>query len=198
MTISLLPLLLALPTARDWGSPSSSAREERIARAERWEHVRLALRSAAAHGYYVFDELITEGAGMIDFLAVGPVGAVVVVVRDEPGEVTGDVDGTLYLDARPFADDPKGQAAELTEDVNARLAGSDAEAFHVVCFTRAELFYVGDERDILRGVCPTWDLPLAFEEAEKEHIPADVAELADLIREAYGRPPFIVPEEGGP
>ena len=63
----------------------SKRREERIERARRKDLVRTALRSAAAHGYYIFDELLTEEAGMIDFLAVGPVGACVVVVRDEPG-----------------------------------------------------------------------------------------------------------------
>lgn len=193
----LLSLLLALPDGRDRDPSRSSARHERIARAERREHVRLALRSAAAHGYYVFDELMTEEVGMIDFLAVGPVGAVVIVVRDEPGEVTGDVDGALYLDARPFADDPRREATEQAKDVNTKFEGTGAEAFHVVCFTRAELYYVGDDRDVLRGVCPTWDLPLTVEEAEHEHTPADVEELADRIRAAYGRPPFVVPEEGG-
>jgi hypothetical protein len=158
--------------------------------------VRLALCSASAHGYYVFDELMTEEAGVIDFLAVGPTGAVVVVVRDEPGEVTGDVDGTLCLDGLTFADDPKRQAAELADDVNAKFEGTGAEAFHVVCFTRAELFYFGDDRNVLRGVSPTWDLPLTFEHAEKGLTPADVHDLADLIHRTYGRPPFVVPKEG--
>lgn len=158
--------------------------------------MRLALRSAAVHGYYVFDELMTEGAGMIDFLAVGSVGACVVVVRDEPGTVTADVDAKLYLNTRPFPEDPKEQAAALVEDVNARLEETGANAFHVVCFTRAALEYLGEDEDVLWGVCPIWDLPLAFEEAEEEHPPADVAELADLVRESYGRPPFVVPQEG--
>ena len=193
LTLILLSLL-PLQASGDQGRPRRSARDDRIARAERREHVRMALHSAAAHGYYVFDELMTEDAGMIDFLAVGPVGACVVVVRDEPGEVTGDVDGALYLDARPFADDPIRQAAELADDVYARIAGTGAEALHVVCFTRAELFYVGDDRDVLQGVYPTWDLPLAFEEAEAEHTSADVDDLAELVRKAYGRPPFVVPE----
>jgi hypothetical protein len=158
--------------------------------------VRLALRSASAHGYYVFDELMTEGAGMIDFLAVGPVGAIVVVVRDEPGTVTADIDSALYLNTRTFQEDPREQAAALAADVNARFGGTGAVAFHVVCFTRAELEYLGEDEDVLWGVCPTWDLPLAFSEAEKEHTLADVEGLADLVRETYGRPPFVVPEEG--
>lgn len=158
--------------------------------------MRLALRSAAAHGYYVFDELMTEEAGMIDFLAVGPVGIIVVVVRDDAGKVTADVDGTLYIDGRPFEDSPNAQGLDLVEDVYAKLSRDDKTVYHVICFTRAELFYLGEDEDVLRGVSPTWDLPLAFSEAERDLTPADVADLADLMREAYDRPPFIVPEEG--
>ena len=133
---------------------------------------------------------------MIDFLAVGPVGACVVVVRDEPGDVTADADGTLYLDGRRFMDDPKHQARDLEDDINTKLEGTGAHCYDIICFTRAELFYLGDDPDAaLKGVCPIWDLPLSFSEAEVEHTPADVAELADHIRESYGRPPFVVPEE---
>ncbi len=196
LTMALLPLLLMLPAGRGWERPRPSTREARIARAERRELVRSALRSAAAHGYYVFDELMTEGAGMIDFLAVGPVGACVVVVRDEEGDVTADVDGTLYLNGRRFADDPNRQAEELVQDVDATLEGTGAHTYHIICFTRAELYYLGENPDeVLRGVCPTWDLALPFASAITEHSPADVAELADRIREAYGRPPFVTPGE---
>lgn len=158
--------------------------------------MRSALRSAAVHGYYVFDELMTEEAGMIDFLAVGPLGACVVVVRDEEGNVTADVDGTLYLDGHRFEDDPKRQAEDLAADVTATLEGTGAHAYHIVCFTRAELYYLGENVDeVLRGVCPTWDLALPFASAAAEHTPADVAELADRIQKGYGRPPFVTPEE---
>lgn len=193
--MTLLPLLLTHLAGSGWERPHHSAREERIARAERRDLVRSALRSASAHGYYIFDELMTEEAGMVDFLAVGPVGACVIVIRDEAGDVTADSDGTLYLNGRRFADDPKRQAADLAEDVNVKLHDTGAYTYNVVCFTRADLYYVGDEREVLRGVCPTWDLPLAFAEAHEEHSPADVAELADRVREAYGRPPFVTPEE---
>ncbi len=156
--------------------------------------MRLALRSAARHGYYVFDELMTEEAGMIDFLAMGPLGVCVVVVRDEEGDVTADVDGTLYIDGRRFEDDPKSQADELGDDVSRTLQLAGVQTHNVICFTRAELYYLGEERDVLRGIYPTWDLPLAFAEAPTEHSLADVAEIADRVREVYGRPPFIVPE----
>lgn len=190
-----LLLLMALPTEREQMKRRLSKREERIERARRKDLVRTALRSAATHGYYVFDELMTEDAGMIDFLAVGPVGACVVVVRDEPGAVTADVDGTLYLDERHFEDDPKLQAGELEDNVNRKLAGTGAQCYDIICFTRAELFYLGDDvYEVMRGVSPIWDLPLPFASAETQHTSADVAELADHIQEAYGRPPFVVPE----
>jgi hypothetical protein len=133
---------------------------------------------------------------MIDFLAVGPMGPCIIVVRDEPGTVVADIDSTLYLDGRTFADDPISQGEELVEDVYARLGERDYVVHHVICFTQANLQYAGDEVDVLRGVCPTLDLPLSFAEAPQDHTAAEVAELADLIREAYARPPFVVPQEG--
>ncbi len=189
----LLPLLLTLPSGRGWERPRPSAREERIAQAKRRELVRSALRSAAAHGYYVFDELVTEEAGMIDYLTIGPVGACVVVVRDEAGGVTADVDGILHLDGRRFEDDPNRQAEDLVDDVNAKLEGTGVRAYHVICFTRADIFYLGEDREVLQGIYATWDLALAFTEATEEYPPADVAELADRVRDAYGRPPFVTP-----
>lgn len=184
-----------IPAGRDPEGRRLSARGERIERARRKDLVRTALRSAAAHGYYVFDELMTEDAGMIDFLAVGPVGACVVVIRDEPGDVTAAVDGTLYLDGQPFADDPKRQAGDFEDDVNVKFEGLGTHCYDIICFTQAELFYLGDEPNaVLKGVSPILDLPLAFAEADEDHTPADVAELADRIQEAYGRPPFVVPE----
>ena len=156
--------------------------------------MRSALRATTLHGNYVFDELLTEDAGIIDFLLIGPVGACVVVVRDEEGDVTADVDGTLYLNGKRFADDPKDQAEELGADVDAKLGETGAYTRHIICFTRAELYYVGDDREVLRGICPTWDLALPFANVAPEHTTVDIADLADRIRKAYGRPPFLIPE----
>lgn len=189
-------LLLSLPRERGGGRRRVAAREGRIERDRRKDLVRTGLRSAAAHGYYVFDELMTEEAGMIDFLAVGPIGAIAVIVRDEPGDVTADVDGTLYVDGRRFEDDPLRQAEDLAGDVNAKLEGTVAHCYDIICFTQAELFYLGDNPDeVLKGVSPIWDLPLSFSDAPIEHTAADVAELADHIRQVYDRPPFVIPGE---
>lgn len=132
---------------------------------------------------------------MIDFLAIGPVGACVVVVRDEEGDVTAAADGTLHLGRHRFEDDPKRHARELVDDVNAKIFDTSESAYDVICFTQADLYYVGDEHEVLRGICPTWDLPLAFAEAPIEHTLADVAEIAERVRQVYGRSPFIVPGE---
>lgn len=194
LTAIALFLLMTLPTEQGGGGRRLSAREKRIERARRKDLVRTALRSTATYGYHVFDELTTKEAGMIDFLAIGPVGAVVIVVRDEAGEVTADEDGTLYLDGRRFEDDPNRHAEDLVDDVNEKFSGPTTHTYHVICFTQAELYYLGDDPDsALQGVCPIWDLPLSFANAPREHTPADVAELADHIREVYNRPPFVAP-----
>jgi len=154
------------------------------------------LRSTSVHGYYVFEGLITEEAGMIDFLVVGSPGACVVIVRDEAGDVTADANGKLYLDGKRFEDDPLRQAGDLATDVNIRLEDIGVHCYDVICFTRAELYYLGNDPDkALKGVCPTWDLALPFAEAHMEHTSADVAEMADRVCEVYGRHPFVVPEE---
>ncbi len=159
--------------------------------------MRSALRGAAAHGYYVFENLMTEQAGIIDFLAVGPVGACVIVVRDDEGTVTAAEDGVLYLNGERFDDDPNDQVGELQADVQARIQALGAEAYGIVCFTRPnELYYLGDDLDVLRGISTIWNLAQAFEEAEEAHTAADVAEIADAVRRAYDRPPFVTPEGG--
>lgn len=175
---------------------AKKTKDERIARSERWELVRAALRSSAAHGFYVFDELITEEAGMIDFLAIGPSGACVIVVRDEEGEVTADEYGTLYLNHRRFKDDPRDQASELCDDVDAKLGSGLKRIQNIICFTRADLFYLGDDQDVLKGISPVWDLSLAFANATEECSIGEVYEMASQIRKVYGRPPFVRPAKG--
>lgn len=48
---------------------AQSARDRRLARDDERERVRAALKFAAHYGYYVFDELVTEHAGTLDYLA---------------------------------------------------------------------------------------------------------------------------------
>ena len=133
---------------------------------------------------------------MIDFLAIGPSGACVIVVRDEEGEVTADEYGTLYLNHRRFRDDPRDQVAELCDEVDIKLGFSSKDTRSIVCFTRAKLFYLGEDQDVLKGICPVWDLSLAFADAPEECSIGEVYEMASQIRKAYGRPPFVRPAKG--
>ena len=62
---------------------SLGARETRLRRASDKELTRSAMRSAARYGYFVFDDLATDEAGLIDYLTVGPPDVTVIVVRDQ-------------------------------------------------------------------------------------------------------------------
>jgi hypothetical protein len=62
---------------------SLGARETRLRRASDKELARSAMRSAARYGYFVCDDLATDEAGLIDYLAVGPPDVTVIVGRDD-------------------------------------------------------------------------------------------------------------------
>lgn len=177
----------------------SNAREHRIARDNRAERVRLTLRaSSEQHGYYVFDELMTEEAGRLDFLAVGPLGVVAVVMRDDEGIVSVTQDGELLLDSRPFDDDPRAQVEELGKDVVARVDNADGLVATLICFSRAEVEYP-ENLELMRGVCKVWTLSWTLDPKDQEQLsPADVAELADEVERVYGRQPFARPAGTGP
>jgi hypothetical protein len=193
--VTLIAGAAALSGILGSGDGRPSRREERIARDERREQVRSALRSA--EGYWFFENLTTDEAGAMDFLGAGPDGLVVIVVRDEQGKVTAAPPDDLYLDGRPFADDPRRQARELVEDVLEKLEahGRTDGLYSVICFPRGELFYVGDDKGVLHSVCNVWGLSDMLAEAVPERTPSEVAGLARFVQEVYGRPPFIVPEE---
>jgi hypothetical protein len=177
------------------GSPKR-ARDRRVARAQDIRHVRLALSSVARHGYYVFDELIMDEVGSLDFLAVGPLGVVVIPVRSDVGYVgRGGADEEILLDGKPFEDDPFLQARELSEALDKALFGGAGDISSVVCFPRAE-FEVDENRKPPLGTTSVWELPWALDpEGEEDALtPADVEEIAEKVREVYGRPPIVTPE----
>lgn len=176
-----------------------TARERRIAKDNRAERVRSALRAASEkHGYYFFDELMTEEAGKLDFLAVGPPGAVAIVVRDEGGLVSAAEDGKLLLDGRPFNEDPRAQVRELGSDVITRVGRTGGTLDTLICFSRAEVEYP-DDLELMRGICTVWTLAWTLDpEDDADLSRADVAELADEVEQVYGRPPFARPAGTGP
>ena len=171
-------------------------REYRLGRDKRRELVRSALRGTAVHGYYVFDNLMSEQAGMLDFLAVGPDTICAIIVRDEPGAITALPDRTVLLDGRRFSDDPREQAHELRSDVISRLSDTDKPIDYLICFTRADI-YSGKDLAPYQGLCTVWTLAWSFDAEDDQALnEAEVAEYAELIQQIYGRPPFVTPEGG--
>ena len=185
-------------TAAESQEPPRTARERRISRDNRAERVRTALRAVSEqHGYHVFDELMTEEAGKLDFLAIGPPGAVAIVLRDESGLVSAAEDGELLLDGRPFEESPREQVDTLSDDVIARVTKVGSTVATLVCFSRAEVEYP-DDLDLMRGVCKVWTLAWVLDPKDNEELtPADAAELAEEVERVYGRPPFARPAGTG-
>lgn len=177
------------------GARHPDKREQRINRQTDYERVRSALRAGAANGCYVFDALMTDEAGLLDYLVVGPYGISAIIVRSEHGDVQPNSQtGELTIIRSPFEDDPRRQANDLLEDVARKLARQDIPIFFLICFTRAEIKDSGDpEAD--RGLYQTWGLPKIFEDREEVLEPEDVDELARSIESIYARPPFVRPGE---
>lgn len=173
-----------------------TAREERISRAKDKEHVRLALGSTARHGYYIFDELITENSGLIDFLVVGSMGVIVVVLRFDAGHISrGASQEQALIDGKAFEDDPYSQGQELSEEVDEAVFNGLGEVYSIACFPRCE-FELDEERKPPLGTTPVWELPLALDPEGKEEglTPADIEEIAEKVQEVYGRPPIATPQ----
>jgi hypothetical protein len=175
-----------------------TARERRIARDNRIERVRSALRVASEqHGYHVFDEIMTEEAGKLDFLAVGPPGAVAIVSRDESGLVSAAEDGELLIDGRPFEESPREQVDALSDDVIVRVLRVGGTLDTVICFACAEVEYPAD-LELMRGICTVWTLAWVLDpKGDQQFTPADVMELAEEVERVYGRPPFARPTGTG-
>lgn len=170
-----------------------SARDRRLARDDERERVRAALRFAAHYGYYVFDELVTENAGTLDYLAIGPPGATAVVVREDEGIVVPDpYKYTLYIDGYLFKDDPYQQRTEQADDVIARLTRGDVPVNAMTCFTRAELRDCRNP-EANKGITHLWALARMFGNGEANFNPAEVGEIADDVERIYDRPPFAKP-----
>lgn len=177
------------------GTRHPGEREKRIARDADRERVRAALKGGAHHGCYVFDGLMTDEAGMLDYLIVGPYGITAIVVRGEHGDVQADPETReLRLIRAPFKDDPRRQVNDQLEDVERHLRRTDVPTFFVMCFTRAEIKDSGNP-EANRGLYKTWGLPKIFGNKQPVMFPDDVDELARRIESIYGRPPFVRPGE---
>lgn len=173
-------------------------REKRLALAREKQMVRSALMSAARHGYYVFDELITDDAGIIDFFAVGPLTACAVLVRSDRGYISWDKGrNKLLIDGRDFEDDPHQQASGLVDDVDRKVFGNDYSIRFLICFMNTE-FEVDENRLPPYATTPVWELPWALDPEGEENLNrARIEEIVEKVQEVYGRPPIIRPEMAG-
>lgn len=183
-------------------SAKQSLRERRIARDAERERVRAALRFGASYGYYVFDELVSEDAGTLDYLAVGALGMCAIIIREDEGIFIADpYHYEWYLNGYPFEDDPRQQKIELTDDLKNRLRGArpphtkEVPVDSMICLTRAEIHYSTDNSEAYKGITDLWNLTLAFDEEQEKLTPEDVEAVAREVERAYSRPPFVRPDE---
>jgi len=179
------------------GDQQKTAREQRIARAKEKELMRSALCSTARYGCYVFDELITEEAGIIDFLVVGPQDVSAIVVRSDRGYVSLVKERDLLLiDGERFEDDPYDQGRFLVRDVNTKVFDQTYSVKYLICFLYAQL-EIDENRQIPSGTTPLWELPWALDPEGEENLTADIEEIAEKVQKVYGRPPIVTPQKAG-
>jgi hypothetical protein len=168
--------------AEAWRRTSEETRRRRIAHAEGRERVRSAIRPLAREGYYAFEDLLTDEAGAVDQLLVGPNGVHAVVVRSDRGAVWqrhserryyldpsgGAIDaatGATIYSSRPFEEDLEQVVAALSADLRRKLFGGGGPVFHQLCFTEAQLAF-GADPDCPHGGTPP-DLTTVWHMADK-------------------------------
>ncbi|MDP9437571.1 MAG: hypothetical protein M3P49_02315 [Actinomycetota bacterium] len=205
--------------AAEWHEGAAKARTMRISHARGREKMRSALLPLPAHGYFVFEDLLTDEAGAVDFLAVGPGGIHYAALVPHEGSVwRHEQDDRLYwgqesvlLDAEtderdwyggPFEEDLDAMIRALGEDVASKVYGGEGGSlFPYLCFTEARL-HVSDGKHP-RGVVSVWDLAYQIsitdlaEYGRHNLPPEEVERFAAVIEETYGRPPWLVPEPHG-
>ena len=205
-----------LRIARRNAAAFEEAKRRRINGAVGREKVRAALAPLADEGYFAFELLFTEEAGTIDQLVVGPTSVTLVVVMSHEGLVwedegtgrllrgtsgrTDPATGRTRWWGEPFEEDPYQVINAMREDAQRRVFGGPGPVWGHLCFTEAELGERGDGADPT-GAVSVWDLaeripqgPAPVEDQEYFD-PDEVADLARRVRDAYGREPWLRPEE---
>ncbi len=176
---------------------AEETRRRRLVEAESKERARSALRALSSRGYYVFDEIVTDSAGIADHLAVGPWGVCVVLVLDHPdGRVERDTETNQFIFRRRlFPEDPDERGAALVYDIVPRIFGESGPIAYYVCFTSAGT-EKGERDDYPEGSCSVWNLSEELCPArEPEMSPEEVALAAQRVRAAYSRQPYVRPTE---
>jgi hypothetical protein len=196
----------AVPAA-DPAEQLERLRAERLETASATERMRAALRAAGEHGYYAFDAVATDGAGMLDYLAIGPRGVWLILADHHRAFVERDGEsGELLADGTPFEEDLDARLEELSRELGSTLLWAGEPVGSLICFTRATLRRDGENMDP-EGTASVWDLAWTLSPVGSTAgppvgppaIPPEAArDLAARTREAYGRAPFVRPqgEEG--
>lgn len=192
------------------------AKRRRVAEANAREKVRAPLTPLADEGYFAFELLCTEEAGTIGQLVVGPTSVTLVVVMPEEGLVwedegtgrllwgrhgrTDPATGRTGWWGQPFEEEPHQVINAMREDAQRRIFGGPGPVWGHLCFTEAELGEREDGADPT-GAVSVWDLAERIPQGPapvegQEYLdPGEVADLARRIRDAYGREPWLKPEE---
>lgn len=172
-------------------------KRRRLAEAESKERVRSALKALSTRGYYIFDEIVSDSAGIADHLAVGPWGACIVVVIDHgKGRVDRDRrTDRLLFNRRTFEEDPDERGTELVHDIGSKLFGERGPILFIVCFTSADTER-GERNDYPPGSPCVWDLAGELtRERPPDLCPEEVEVIAERVRLIYGREPYVRPTE---
>ena len=205
-----------LEIARRNAAAFEEAKRRRINEANAREKVRAALTPLADEGYFAFELLTTEEAGIIDQLVVGRTSVTLVVVMAQEGLVwedegtgrllwgrqsrTDPATGRTRWWGEPFEEDPHQVINAMREDAQRRIFGGPGPVWGHLCFTEAELGEREDGADPA-GAVSVWDLAERIPrgpapvEGQEYFDPDEVAELARKVRDAYGREPWLKPEE---
>lgn len=170
---------------------------ERLETASAIERMRAALRAAGEQGYYAFDAVATDGAGMLDYLAIGPRGVWLILADHRRAFVERDGEsGELLADGVPFEEDLDSRLEELARELGSTLLRAGEPVGTLICFTRATLRRDGENMDP-EGTASVWDLAWTLSPGGPPLVPPESArDLAERTREAYGRAPFVCPQGG--
>src|SRR5215207_3917989 len=170
-------------------------RAERLETASATERMRAALRAAGEQGYHAFDAIATDGAGMLDYLAIGPRGVWLILADHRQAFVERDPEsGELLADGGPFEVGLDARLEELACELGTTLLRAGEPVGTLICFTRATLRRDGENLDP-EDTASVWDLAWTLSPAGPPLVPPEAArDLAERVVQAYGRAPFVHPQ----
>lgn len=203
------------------GRRRAEAAERRRAHARGKRQLRSALGRFGGLGYWAFEDVPTDGFGVIDQLLVGPRGVLAVRLMGHPGYVSHGTDLSWWPpprpgrapERRPFEEDPHEVAISQVSEVAGRVRGLPWEEgdgwsltwpphYFALCFTEAEV--VPDEAGGgPPAVCDVWNIERFVAGLEGSRAgggtfgDAEQREAVRTIAAAYEARPWLIPEGAG-